>query len=196
MDLSKAAVVYTRISRDASGDGEGVDRQEHLCRELANRLQLDVVAVYSDNDIGASERTSKKKVRTGFNEMISAAHRKEFAHILAYSNSRLTRRMCELEDLIQLHEQTCVLIRTVVSGEDDLSTGDGRMVARIKASVDAAESDRISERQQAALLHNAQAGKPKLQHQRPFGWKKDGVTLEPEEAERMRDAVKKIKQGV
>ena len=69
-----------------------------------------------------------------------------------------------------------------MSGEDDLSTADRRMVARIKASVDVAEADRISEGQKAAFRQRAMKGEPKLQRQRPFGWKADGKTLEPEEA--------------
>jgi hypothetical protein len=57
------AGIYCRMSRDAEGDGEGIARQEEVCRSLAERLNVDVVKVYADNDIGASEQTSKKKVR-------------------------------------------------------------------------------------------------------------------------------------
>lgn len=195
MTHSKTAAIYCRISRDAEGEGTGVNRQETLCRELADRLGLTVAEVFVDNDIGASDRTSKSKVRHDFNRMMEATRAGQFTHILAYSNSRLTRRLRELEDLIQLHEETGVVIQTVVSGQDDLSTSDGRMVARIKASVDAAESDRISERQKAAFRHNALSGKPKLHRQRPFGWKADGVTIEPKEASLVRDALKKILAG-
>jgi site-specific DNA recombinase len=39
-----------------------------------------------------------------------------------------------------------VTIRTVVSGDDDLSTADGRAVARTIAAWDAAEAERSSER--------------------------------------------------
>jgi site-specific DNA recombinase len=40
-----------------------------------------------------------------------------------------------VERLITAHDRTGVEFRTVVSGRDDLSTADGRMVARTKASV-------------------------------------------------------------
>lgn len=189
------AAIYCRISRDATGEGEGIGRQEALCRELASRESLEVVEVYNkDNDIGASDRTGAVP-RPDYERLLDDARLGRFTHILAYSNSRLTRRLRELEDLIQLHEKTGVVIRTVIAGQDDLSTSDGRMVARIKASVDAAESDRISERQKAAFRHNALAGKPKLHHQRPFGWEEDGVTLRESEASLVRDAIEKIKAG-
>jgi site-specific DNA recombinase len=61
--------------------------------------------------------------------------------------------------------------------------------------VDAAESDRISERQKAASRARALKGVPKLQRQRAFGWKKDGITLESEEAELVRQAVRDLIGG-
>lgn len=190
------AAIYCRISRDAEGEGTGVARQEKLCRELAARHGLTVVEVYTDNDIGASEKTDYRKVRHGFNKLVADTRAGVFQVILAYSNSRLTRRMRELEDLIQLHAETGVQIRTVVSGDDNLSTADGRMVARIKASVDASESERISERQKAKFLEKAMQGKPKLTRQRAYGWEADGITINEEEATRVREAVEKIKRGM
>lgn len=190
------AAIYCRISRDQAGDGEGVERQEESCRELAKRLGIEVVAVYRDNDIGASDRTSHRKVRDGYREMLLDAKAGEFTRILAYSNSRLTRRLSELDDFVQLaKEPYSIRVHTVVSGDDDLSTADGLMVARIKASVDAHESDRISERQKAAFQYRALQGKPKLQRQRPFGWQQDGVTIEPEEAARIREGLADVLAG-
>jgi hypothetical protein len=52
-------------------------------------------------------------------QLLQRAQRREFDVILAYSNSRLTRRPLELEELIRLHESTGVPLATVVSGDDD-----------------------------------------------------------------------------
>jgi site-specific DNA recombinase len=52
------------------------------------------------------------------------------------------------------------VIQTVKSGTDDLSTADGRMVARIKAAVDAAEAERTGERVERAALQRRQEGRP------------------------------------
>jgi DNA invertase Pin-like site-specific DNA recombinase len=189
------AVIYTRISRDAEGEGTGVERQEASCRELAERLHLPVTTVYSDNDVGASDQTNKKKTRPGYKRLLADARSGAFTHIIAYSNSRLTRRVLELEDLIKLHEETGVIIQTVVSGQDDLSTADGQFVARIKASMDAAESKRISERARAAHRHKALKGEVKRQARRPFGFLADGVTHHPIEAALIREAVLAIIDG-
>lgn len=195
-DTDSTAAIYCRISRDPEGERFGVARQEDLCRELAARLNLEVVAVFVDNDTGASDRTHKSKVRPQFAAMLEEAEQGKFRFIVAYSNSRLTRRMAELEDLIKLHDTTGVKFHTVVSGQDDLSTADGRMVARIKASVDAAESDRVSERQKAAFRQRALKGEPKLQRQRPFGWKADGKTLDETEAALVREGVADLIRGM
>jgi D-arabinose 1-dehydrogenase-like Zn-dependent alcohol dehydrogenase len=69
------------------------------------------------------------------------------------------------QELIRRYERTGVRLATVVSAEDDLSTADGRMVARIKASMDAAEAERISER--------TPAGQPMTGGGRPFGYAPD-----------------------
>src|SRR4028118_441886 len=51
--------------------------------------------------------------------MIQAAENGEVDVILSYSNSRLTRRPLELEHLINLHNTTGVLLRTLASGAAD-----------------------------------------------------------------------------
>lgn len=163
------AVIYCRISRDREGRGLSVERQEADCRALAERLGLTVGpgSVYVDNDVSASEYSRKK--RPAYEKMMSLAEAGSIRVILGYSNSRLTRRPMELERLITAHDKTGVRFRTVVSGDDDLSTADGRMVARVKAAMDAAESQRISERTKRAKQQARELGRP---HGgvRPYGW--------------------------
>lgn len=191
----KSAAIYKRISRDPEGLREGVTRQDEDVRALADRLGYAVAErhVYEDNDVGASTRSHK--VREQYAAMLDAARAGEFSAVLAYSNSRLTRRPRELEDLLDLYEQHGVEIHTVVSGSDDLATADGRMTARIKASVDAAEAERTGERLQRAFLQRAQSGAPN-HGGRPFGWQDDKVTLDPVEARLLREAVDDVLAGV
>lgn len=188
------AGIYCRISHDGDGDGLGVARQEQDCRALAERHGLAITDVYTDNDIGASDR-SRKKRRPEYERMLDDARTGRIGVVLAYSNSRLTRRLRELEDLITLHERHSVRVLTVVSGEDDLSTADGRMVARIKASVDAAEAERTAERVKRKHLENAQNGKA-VGGRRPFGWLDDKVTLNEHEAQLLRAAATDVLAGV
>lgn len=184
-------VIYCRISRDREGLRLGVQRQEEDCRARAERDGFRIDHVYIDDDLSASTRA--RKPRPQFDDMMAAAERGEIAVIIAYSNSRLTRRPLEYERLIRVHEQTGVRFLTVVSGDDDLSTADGRMVARIKASVDAAEAERTSERVLRSVDQRSAAG----HHHggpRPYGWV-DGIEVDKAEAKVIREAARRVIAG-
>lgn len=186
------AAIYCRISQDTEGKERGVERQEADCRALAGNRHLEVVEVFRENDVSAAG--SSNKPRPKYDEMLRMVRNGEATHILAYSNSRLTRRPLELEGLLELHKETGVTILTVVSGEDDLSTADGRMVARIKGNMDAAEVERQSERW--ARMHKGKADLGEPVGRRMFGWQGDKVTLDPEESARAREAVRQYLDGV
>lgn len=151
------AAIYTRISDDKEGRGLGVERQEEDCYALAERLGVSVVNVFSDNDVSAS--TAKARARPRFDEMLKRARDGEFTHILAYSNSRLTRRVREYLDLIDLARDHGVEIRTVVSGGFDLNTADGRGMAIYLATQDQTEAERIGERVKRAAQQRGKDGR-------------------------------------
>jgi DNA invertase Pin-like site-specific DNA recombinase len=195
-----AAAIYCRISDDTEGEALGVKRQEADCRALCERNDWPVGQVFVDNDISASTRS--KRVRPEYADMLSRAAAGEFDHIVAYSNSRLTRRPVELEELIDLYESTGTVVATVVSGQDDLSTADGRMVARIKAGVDAAEAERTGERVARRLLENrrngrAHGGRPIFGYANPDAGKGIGYMthLDASETAALRDAAQMVLAG-
>jgi site-specific DNA recombinase len=192
MSNPSSTAIYVRISRDREGEQVGIDRQEADCRALATHLGLDVAHVYADNDISAS--TLSKKRRPQYEQMMRLAETGKISTILAYSNSRLTRRPLELERLITAHDRTGLQFRTVVSGQDDLSKADGRMVARIKASVDAAESERIGERVRRAQAEAREQGQ---WHGgwRPFGFADDGLTPFADEGAEIARAARNLLHG-
>lgn len=164
---------YLRISNDPEGLELGVTRQEEDTGKLAERLGADVVETFTDNDVSAS--TLSKKPRPEYARMLEAAQAGGCDAILAYSNSRLTRRPAEWEELLNLHAARKVEIHTVVSGSANFATADGRAVLRTIAAWDAAEAERLGERTRRALSALAEAGAP---HggSRPYGWEDDKVT--------------------
>jgi DNA invertase Pin-like site-specific DNA recombinase len=191
--MTKSAVIYARISSDPEGRAVGVERQEADCRTLAERHGYTVVGVFRDNDVSAS--TSSAKPRPGYDAMTARVRKGDVAAVIAYSNSRLTRRVREYLDLIDLHRQTGVTFRTVVSGDADLSTADGRGVALTLATWDQAEAERTAERVRRAKAdtkaRGAYGGGP-----RPFGYEADGVTLRPDEAALLSHAADDVLDGV
>jgi site-specific DNA recombinase len=151
-----------------------VERQLEDCLRRADAEGWHVVETYTDNDIGASAKS--RKPRPGYARMPSAARRGEFDIILRYGNSRLTRRPRELEDLIQLHDQTSVRICTVVSSDDDLSTPTGRLVARVK------HRSMRTRRSRSARGSPGQRAEQGRHHGGPrsLRWNVDGSPREPE----------------
>lgn len=168
--MTARARIYLRISDDREGREIGVGRQDLSCRELAERLSAEVVEVYTENDVSAS--TLSKAERPEYDRLLIDAAADPGSMIIAYSNSRITRRPAEWEDLIRLYEDARVVIHTVASGSVDLSRADGRGVARTIAAWDAAEAERTSERVKDDVGRRANAGLP---HggSRAFGWTSD-----------------------
>lgn len=146
------AAIYARISQDRSGEEIGVSNQIADCRRRAEQMGWTVHEdhVYKDDDISAS--TLSKKDRPRYNAMLRAARRGEIDAIVFYSNSRLTRRPAEWLDIIEL-ARNGLLLSSIVSGQHDLTTADGRATALTIAAWDAAEAERTSER----VKRNAQA---------------------------------------
>lgn len=174
------AFKYLRISDDPEGLEAGVTRQDEDTDKLADRLGVTVIETFVDNDRSAS--TLSTKPREDFDRMMKAAPETLAPGdmILAYSNSRLTRRPREWEGILDLYASHRIEVHTWVSGSIDLATADGRAMARTLAAWDAAEAERISERVKRAIVQKAQQGKP---HggSRAYGWKADRVTPDPVE---------------
>ncbi|KQR89081.1 hypothetical protein ASF96_04905 [Microbacterium sp. Leaf179] len=91
--------------------------------------------------------------------MVRRVQEGEFSHVLAYLNSRLTRRLRESLDLIDLAKAGRVVIKTVACGEFDLGTADGRATAITLATWDQAEAERVGERVKRAATQRVESGR-------------------------------------
>jgi site-specific DNA recombinase len=171
------AATYTRISRDYIGEARGVERQSGDTLALCHQLGHEVVARYEDNDVSAA---GKARHRPQYEQMLADARAGNFDVIVAYSNSRLTRRPRELEDLLDLHREHGTQIQTCVSGSDDLSTADGRKGARQKVIDDAREAEVTGERVRRHKQQRVEEGKPLGQRFRTFGYERDWSVIESE----------------
>ncbi|MGV0684368.1 recombinase family protein [Mycolicibacterium thermoresistibile] len=183
------AAIYTRISDDQTGRGLGIERQFTDCKELADRLDWEVLEHFSDNDISAFSG----RRRPGFEALLDAMKNGEIGALLCWHTDRLYRNMRDLERLIEIADANRIEIRTVQGGTLDLSTSAGRMVARILGSVARQESEHHSERRKRANAQRAAAGEWMVAR-RPFGYTLDGKPLEPE-ASAIRKAVSDVLAG-
>jgi DNA invertase Pin-like site-specific DNA recombinase len=138
------AAVYVRISRDKEGQELGVKRQEEDSRALAERRGWNVTKVYADNDVSASSG----RIRPGWQQLLTDIESGEVQAVAAYSSSRLYRKLRDLLPFLELAKAKKLKVATVGSGDVDVSTADGRMMAHILASIDQGEAERVGERQQ------------------------------------------------
>ena len=171
------AVIYARQSLDRSGEGAAVDRQVADCRELAARRGWTVVDVLIDNDVSASTG----KARPGYTRLLEMMRAGAVDNIVVWHVDRLTRRLIDLEEIIGICEATHVRLATV-TGDLDLSTDTGRMLARILASVARGEVERKGARQRRANRQRAENGKGRWTR-RPFGYDREGDRVFIVEAE-------------
>lgn len=175
--LTKRAAIYTRISRDDSGEGVANQRQEADCRKLADLRGWEVVAVEAD----ISKSGYSEKERPGWRRILSMIERGQIDLVVAWHMDRMTRSMLDLERLIILAEEHSVGISTV-HGDIDLTSDVGRMVARILAAVARAEVERKGARQRRANLARAVDGEFRSTGFRPFGYTREGKVVEDEAA--------------
>lgn len=183
------AAVYLRQSLDRDGSGAAIDRQREDCLKLAAERGWDVVHEYVDNDVSASSR----KPRPAYTQLLEATAEGSVDVIVAWHLDRLTRKLTELEHLIDLAQTHGVRVATV-TGDLDLSTDAGRLVGRILASVARGEVERKGSRQRRAQQQAATLGRP---HggRRSFGYARDGATVREAEAADVREAYRTVLAG-
>lgn len=189
--MGSRVVIYTRVSKDDSGEGKSNDRQAEDCRKLASLRGWEVVEELADISISAYTGVA----RPSWQRVIEMARAGQCDVILAWHLDRITRSMVELEALINLSEETGVSIATV-SGDIDLTNDVGRMVARILAAVARAEVERKGERLKLANRQRASQGAMHKGGIRPFGYNNDRQTINEPEAAIIRAAVSDILDGV
>lgn len=162
----RPAVIYTRISLDLR-DGAAVERQEHEAQEAAAARGFTVIDVYSDNDMSATSGVE----RPDYERLLRDAETGRFEAIFVWALDRLYRRMTDLERIVKVLEPAKVAVFAVQDSDLDLSTANGRMIARITAAVANAEVERLSARLKAHVRQQRREGIAPAAH-RPFGWER------------------------
>ncbi|GAA4726433.1 Site-specific DNA recombinase [Promicromonospora umidemergens] len=189
--MPKRAVIYTRVSRDDTGEGQSNDRQAKACQQLCD-MRGWVVVREPIRDIAMSGYSGKG--RNGWTEVMRMIEAGEADVVVAWHIDRMTRNMADLEKLIDIAEKQGVGVATV-SGDIDLTTDVGRMVARILGAVARAEVERKAARTRLKNEQKASQGLPHLGGPRPFGYQEDWMGTIPAEADAIRLGAKMALAG-
>ncbi|MBL1117114.1 recombinase family protein [Streptomyces sp. 110] len=184
--------IYCRISHTKDEDQTGVDRQERICREIAERLQLRVEPehIYVDNNRSAWQRNRK---RPGWNAMLKAMADDEIRHVIVYHPDRLMRQPRDLEELLSIADDKRIMLHGEANRRD-LSDPDDRFILRIEVAHACRSSDDTSRRLKDMLADHARAGNPHFGN-RPYGYSRDGKTIVEDEAEIVREVFRRYLDG-
>lgn len=186
----RRAVVYARISEDPTGGAAGVARQEGDSLAFCEARGWPVVEVLIDNDISAS-RYSRKR-RPGWARVLELLDADLADAIVAWDLDRMLRQPRELEDLIDRAEKGLTVL--TLQGQLDLSTADGRAMARVMVAMAAKASDDTSRRVRRAKQSKAERGEV-FSGVKAFGWTDNGATIVEHEAAAIRDAASRVLAG-
>lgn len=188
--IPKSPAIYARISRDKLGKGLGVERQIEECKALAQRLGWPEPKVYFDNDISAKSRRKRPQFEVLLGDIASG----RIDGLMAWHLDRVLRKVLDLERVVTAVESQrhVVPVVFVKAGEIDLTTASGRMLARILASVAAAESELKAERIASQRRQEAMNGAPP-----PvlgYGYNADN-TINRDQAEIVREVAERLLGG-
>ncbi|TQF04377.1 recombinase family protein [Kitasatospora acidiphila] len=186
------AAIYCRISQADDDDQTGVDRQERICREIAERrgFVINPDHVYVDNSRSA---WSRRRKRPGWDQLLEEARNRGFQHIIAYHPDRLMRQPRDLEELLQVSDDHAITLHGEANRRD-LSDPDDRFILRIEVAHACRSSDDTSRRLKSAMKDRAQEGKPQGGVRR-FGYEPGGMTIVEAEAEIVREVFDRYLKG-
>ena len=184
--------IYARISEDSEGRGLGVARQEQDARTIATLRGWEVGQVYVDNDVSAF---NTKVTRHEFERMLEDLRLGAVDGCVVYDLDRFARQPADLERAIKIFDGRDGLAFATVQGDIDLSSPDGRTMARVMVAFANKSSMDTSRRAKRKHLELAQSG-ALVGSRRVFGYEEDRVTLRQSEVDLIREAAADIISGV
>jgi site-specific DNA recombinase len=185
------AGIYARISSDREGEGLGVKRQLEDCERLAAARGWTVVERYVDQDISAYTG----RLRPEYGRLWSDIEGRSIEAVAIYRADRLHRQPRELEAFIDLCNAVGLTNVASVSGDLDLTTHEGQLVARITGAVAKNESDVKSARIRRQKEQAAEQGTVSGGGTRAYGYDASGLAIVQSEAEIVREAVRRSLAG-
>ncbi|MEU2654169.1 recombinase family protein [Streptomyces sp. NPDC007325] len=194
----KCVVCYARISFDGRvKDAHGIEDQHREMGENAHAFNWLVVYRYTDNDKSASKESV---VRDDFEQLITdlkAGHTPEgypIHGVMAVNDDRLYRRPSDWERYLKAFTHHEGRVYHDSNGIQDLYAEGFEIKGLVGVAMSLSETRKKQRRSRNSHRNRAVRGLA-VSAWRPFGWDDDKVTLRPEEADAVRQAVKDVIAG-
>lgn len=166
------AIGYIRVSTDEQArEGISLENQRAKIQAYCRLHDFELEDIIED-----AGKSGKDLNREGVQSIIERIKRRNIDAVIVYKLDRLSRRVIDTLNLIELMKKHKVVFHSITDSIDT-KTAMGKFFLNIMASLAQMERDLISERTKDALRHkisrNERAG------QIPYGWTlaKDGNTL-------------------
>ena len=179
--------VFRRIVRAITSRLGGSLR---IARSLPAKRGWEIVERYVDSDISAYGG----KARPEYRRLLEEIEARLIDAVVVYHADRLHRHPKELRSSSISASGRRRSLATV-SGDLDLSTHEGQLMARITGAVAKKESDDKSRRIRRKHQEIALAGRPSGGGTRPFGYESDHRTARPAEAAVIRECAARALAG-
>ncbi|MGO8979940.1 MAG: recombinase family protein [Streptosporangiaceae bacterium] len=196
-DALVPVVSYARISADLKRDEHGVQDQHKVNTETAARYGWRVVHEFTDNDKSAAKITV---IRDAFEEMLRVVRVGKLADativqgVVVVAEDRLARRPGDYERFVDAITYRDGCVYADQRGPKDLYNPDVENMGLVGAAFAKREVQNIQRRMRRSHRARAEQGRP-VGGPRPFGWHGDRVTLDPREADLLRQAAKEFLGG-
>jgi site-specific DNA recombinase len=189
-DADRTAI-YCRKSKKGDKQQITVFRQKRLalldCEQLG--LNASPKNIFIDNGASAWQRNRK---RPGWDELIAACKRGEIKHIVCYHPDRLMRQPRDLEELLSISDEYGITLYGRLN-ERNLQDPDDRYALRIEIAHACRSSDDTSRRMKDQKQERAEAGY--YNGTRPYGYARNGMKINPEEAAIVREIFTRFTSG-
>jgi DNA invertase Pin-like site-specific DNA recombinase len=144
-----------------------------------------------DDSVSAA---NPRKSRKSYNKLMEDVEARKVDAIVVWNHDRLHRRPAELEEFFSKCDAAGLTRLASVGGDKDLTNPDDVFMLRIMGNVGAIEVAKMRTRHKRERVQRAEKGLPNG-GARPYGYSKDGMTLNDEEAANIRDAADRIIRG-
>jgi DNA invertase Pin-like site-specific DNA recombinase len=183
--------VYARKSMKGDKKEITVSRQKRLALDDCENLGLIVHRenIFVDNGASAWKRNRK---RPGWDALIDKARRGEIRHIVMYHEDRGMRQPRDLEELLSISDEHGIMLYGRANARN-LQDHNDRGALRIEIAHACRSSDDTSRRLKDQKQERAEAGY--YNGTRPYGYSKNGMKINQEEAEIVREIFRRFTNG-